>query len=158
MTDKPVPLAINAADAPLRTKASNYPEPFASRVSGRHKRPLGDIFGLTSFGVNHTVLDPGAESALLHIHSKADELVYVLSGTATLVTDDGEMELSPGMCAGFAAAGRAHHIVNRSSEPVTLLEIGDRTPGDSGSYPNDDLMARMGPNGWEFLHKDGTPY
>ena len=40
------PLALIAADAPLRSKASNYPAPFAARVAGREKRPLGDLFGL----------------------------------------------------------------------------------------------------------------
>ena len=57
------PIAINAADAPLRTKPSNYREPFAARIAGREKRPLGDVFGLTRFGVNLTRLAPGAMSA-----------------------------------------------------------------------------------------------
>ena len=29
------PVAILAAEAPARTKPSNYPEPFASRMAGR---------------------------------------------------------------------------------------------------------------------------
>jgi len=83
--------AVMAADAPLKPGGSNYPEPFASRVAGRSTRPLGDMFGLQTFGVNHTTLAPGTESALLHIHSKADELIYVLSGHPTLVTDEEEI-------------------------------------------------------------------
>jgi len=35
------PVAILASEAPVRTKPSNYPEPFASRMTGREKRPLG---------------------------------------------------------------------------------------------------------------------
>ena len=58
------PRAIVATDAPPRIKPSNYPESFASRVAGRIKRPLGDLFGLTGFGVNLTRLPPGAVSAL----------------------------------------------------------------------------------------------
>lgn len=46
----PPPIAILARDAPLRKKASSYPEPFASRVRGRAVRPLGDVFGLRNFG------------------------------------------------------------------------------------------------------------
>ncbi len=38
------------------------------------------------------------------------------------------------------------------------LEIGDRTPGDSASYPDDDLQAHAVQGRWVFLHKDGTPY
>ncbi len=85
----PAPLAIEAASAPLRTKLSNYPEPFFSRMLKREKRPLGDLFGLKNFGVNLTTLKPGGESALLHVHSKQDELVYILEGEPTLVTDQG---------------------------------------------------------------------
>ena len=155
----PHPLAIVAKDAAPRTKASNYPDPFFSRMGKREKRPLGDLFGLKNFGVNLTKLAPGGESALLHRHSKQDEFVYILEGEPTLVTDKGEMQLRPGMCAGFPAAGVAHHLVNRTNRDVTYLEIGDRTPGDEGSYPNDDIQAVLGPDGkWIFAHKDGRPY
>src|SRR5699024_10858864 len=102
------PLAVSAAEAPLRTKPSSYPEPFFSRMDKREKRPLGDLFGLTNFGVNLTRLLPGGESALLHRHSRQDEFIYVLEGHPTLVTDRGEWPLEPGMCAGFAADGVAH--------------------------------------------------
>lgn len=150
--------AVMAADAPLRPGGSNYPEPFASRVAGRSKRPLGDMFGLQTFGVNHTTLAPGAESALLHIHSKADELIYVLSGRPTLVTEDEEIQLAPGMACGFPAAGWAHQIVNRTDEDVVILEIGDRHPEDSGEYPADDLAVEKVDGTWVFSRKDGTPY
>ena len=153
------PLAIRAADAPLRARASNYPEPFASRMAGREKRPLGDLFGLANFGVNLTTLKPGAQSALLHRHSRQDEFIYVVSGRPTLVTDRGERELSPGDCAGFPAGGLAHCLVNRGHEDAIYLEIGDRTPGDSGEYPADDIAARLGPDGkWLFTRKDGAAY
>jgi uncharacterized cupin superfamily protein len=68
-------IAVFAADFAPRTKPSNYPEPFASRMAGRVKRPLGDIFGLRSFGVNLTRLAPGAVSTLHHQHSQQDEFV-----------------------------------------------------------------------------------
>lgn len=158
MSDTKPPLAVDAYSVPPRANQTGYPEPFASLVSGRTKRALGDVFGLTNFGVNLTVLEPGAMTALLHIHAVQDELVFVLDGAPTLVTDQGEMQLSPGMCTGFAANGIAHHIVNRTDRPVTILEIGDRLPGDSGTYPEDDLRAERGPDGWVFLRKDGTAY
>ncbi len=55
------PLAIEAASAAPREKTSNYPEPFYSRMAKRKKRPLGDLFGLKSFGVNLARLSPGGE-------------------------------------------------------------------------------------------------
>src|SRR5437867_4653315 len=107
------PLAIAAVAAPPRTKPTNYPEPFASRMAGRRKQPLGDLFGLTNFGVNLTRLVPGAVTALRHAHTKQDEFVYVLEGHPTLHTDEGRTRLSPGMCAGFkAGTGNGHHFIN----------------------------------------------
>jgi len=153
------PLAIVAHDVPPRTRPSTYPEPFFSRMKGREKRQLGDVFGLRNFGVNLTRLTPGGESSLMHRHSRQDEFVFVLEGSPTLVTDQGEVDLRPGMCAGFPAAGRAHHLINRTDRDVVYLEVGDRTPGDEGTYPQDDLAASLGPGGaWTYTRKDGTAY
>jgi uncharacterized cupin superfamily protein len=153
-------VSLRALDAPLRARASGYPEKFRARVAGRDKRPLGDLFGLTNFGVNLTHLAPGAESALRHAHAKQDEFVYILEGRPTLITDAGETELEPGMCAGFkAGTGDGHHLVNRSNQDVLYLEIGDRTPGDSAVYPDEDLQVVQDAQGnWRYLRKDGTPY
>jgi uncharacterized cupin superfamily protein len=151
--------AVDAWSVPARTKPSNYPGPFAARMAGREKRPLGDLFGLRNFGVNLTRLAPGAVSALRHRHSKQDEFIYVLEGEPTLVTDAGEERLRPGMCAGFPAGGTAHHLLNRTTSDVLYLELGDRTPGDEADYPDDDLRAAMKSDGsWDFAHKDGTPW
>ena len=159
MSKQKLPVAIPGAEAPARTKPSNYPEPFASRMAGRVKRPLGDLFGLTNFGVNLTRLAPGAVSSLRHAHSRQDEFIYVLAGHPTLHTDAGATQLAPGMCAGFkAATGNAHHLTNQTDEDVVYLEVGDRTQGDEGSYPDDDLQAELIAGKWQFAHKDGTPY
>lgn len=154
------PVAIVAATAPARTRPSNYPEPFASRMAGREKHPLGDLFGLSNFGVNLTRLRPGAISALRHAHSKQDEFVYILEGEAILRTDEGETVLRPGMCAGFRhGTGNGHHLVNASERDVVYLEVGDRSPGDTGAYPDDDLAARTDAAGkWIFTRKDGTSW
>jgi uncharacterized cupin superfamily protein len=153
------PVVIDAASAPPRAINSSYPEPFASRMALRQKRPLGDLFGLTNFGVNFTTIQPGGVSSLRHSHATQDEFVYILSGTAVLVTDEGEHELAAGMCAGFpAGSGNAHQLLNRSDQPVTYLEVGDRTPGDHVVYPDEDLVAVFEAGQWQYRHKDGTPY
>jgi len=156
MPDRPV--AITAADAAPRGP-SGYPADLARKVAGREKRTLGDLFGLTNFGVNLTRLAPGAASALRHAHSTQDEFVYILEGEPTLLTDAGETPLKPGMCAGFkAGSGDAHCLVNRGAGDVVYLEIGDRTPGDAVVYPDDDLAAHMGEDGkWRYSRKNGTP-
>jgi uncharacterized cupin superfamily protein len=151
--------AIFAHTAAPRARASNYPADFAARVAGRLKRPLGDLFALKNFGVNLTTLAPGAASALFHRHSRQDEFIFMLEGVLTLLTEDGEQELTPGMCFGFPAGGTAHQLVNRSATDATYLEIGDRSADDTVTYPQDDLKAVLGPERkWLFTRKDGTPY
>ena len=54
--------------------------------------------------------------------------------------------------------GNGHRLVNETEEEVVYLEVGDRTPGDEGSYPDDDLHAVRVEGSWKFAHKDGTPY
>jgi uncharacterized cupin superfamily protein len=146
-----------AAEAPGRG-TTNYPAEFARRVSGRFKRPLGDVFGVESFGVNLTTLAPGAQSSVRHRHTVQDEFVYILSGELVLAHDGGEAVLTAGMCAGFRHGGTAHHLFNRSDAPAIYLEIGDRQPGDAADYPDDDLVAIRDETGWRFARKDGTPY
>lgn len=159
MPERTYPTAINADEALARAKPSSYPEPFASRMAGRVKQPLGDLFGLTNFGVNLTRLAPHANSALRHAHTKQDEFIYILQGHPTLHTDEGRTQLSPGMCAGFkAGTGNGHRLINETSQEVVYLEVGDRTPGDEGSYPDDDLKAMLVEGAWQFMHKDGSPY
>ncbi|MEO8410188.1 MAG: cupin domain-containing protein [Propionivibrio sp.] len=159
MSEKSLPTAITAAEAALRTRPSFYPEPFASMMAGREKRGLGDLFGLTNFGVNLTRIAPGGVSSLRHAHIKQDEFIYVLQGHPTLHTDAGRTQLSPGMCAGFkAATGNGHHLRNETQEDVLFLEIGDRTAGDAVTYPDDDLKALLVDGKWQFTHKNGAAY
>ena len=155
------PLTLPALDPATdeSTQGSNYPEQFKPQVAGRAKQRLGNTLGLKNFGVNLTTIQPGAASALRHWHAKQDEFVYIVSGELLLVTDAGEQLLSAGMCAGFPAGKPdGHHLVNRSTRDAVYLEVGDRTPGDSANYPDDDLKARAVDGGWQFTRRDGTPY
>ena len=69
------------------------------------------------------------------------------------------MQLAPGMVVGFPSQGLAHHLENLSDEDCVILEVGDRSAGDSVTYPSDDLQTVMGADGkWQFTHKDGRPY
>jgi uncharacterized cupin superfamily protein len=150
---------LDPGTVPART-TSGYPtEEMRRATAGRAKQPLGDALGLTTFGVNLTRLAPGAASSLRHWHLRQDEFVYVLDGELTLVTDDGEHVLRPGMCAGFpGGVPNGHHLVNRTSSAATFLEVGDRLPGDGAEYPDHDLRVRATPAGWRDVHKDGRSY
>ncbi len=152
-------LAINALDVPVRTATSFYPEPFASRMKGRQKRQLGELFGLKNLGINLTRLAPDAISSLRHAHTKQDEFVYIVQGNPTLRTNEGTLRLSPGMCVGFpGGTGNAHHLHNETADDVLYLEIGDRTSGDDVTYPDDDIQLVRRDGKGSYLRKDGSPY
>jgi uncharacterized cupin superfamily protein len=98
--------------------------------------------------------EPGRGVALRHQHLRGDEFVYILQGEATLVTNEGETLLLPGMCAGFAAGnGDAHMPINRSGLS-RLLEI--RPHPVTATYPDDDLVAFSTQQG-VAIHAQGRP-
>ncbi len=152
------PPALDPAQVPEQS-ITGYPEPYKSRVAGRHRRRLGDAAGLANFGVNLTRLDPGAESSMRHWHAKQDEFIYVLEGEVTLVTDAGRQKLKAGAAAGFPASkADGHQLVNETDKPVVYIEIGDRTPGDGVNYSDVDMAARMIDGKWVYTRKDGSPF
>ena len=133
-------------------------EPHEAAHRERVRRALGDVFGLSQFGVNLLELAPGAWSSQRHWHERQDELVYVLEGEATLVTDEGETTLLAGMVAGFrAGSGNGHHIVNRSNAVVRLLEVGTRTTEETAHYSDIDMMYREDAKAEGYFTNDGRP-
>jgi uncharacterized cupin superfamily protein len=148
---------------PLEIEAqtgTSYPEPYRETVVARRKRVLGDAFGLSRYGVNLVELSPGTWSAQRHWHTHEDEFVFVVSGELTLITDAGEQVLTPGMVAGFPAGdANGHHLINKSDEVASYLEIGDRNPQDEVFYPDIDLLLKVNEVGeHEFTNRDGVPY
>lgn len=153
-----MPVIDTPASLPGR-RGTIYPKPFDAGLEGRVKRALTDALGLSQFGVNLTTLEPGAMSSQRHWHAKEDEAVYILSGEATLITDDGETVLTPGMAAGFpAGVANGHHLVNRGTVPVTYLEIGTRSADEDATYPDIDLTGVKRGGVFRFFHKSGEPY
>ena len=114
---------------------------------------------MKNFGVNLTRLMPGGESALLHRHSKQDEFIYILQGEPTLVTETAEISSRQACARASPRPARRTSWSTATSKDVLYLEVGDRTPGDEGSYPKDDLQAVLGADGkWVFTRNDGRPY
>ena len=107
-------MIVNPENVPDST-GSNYPQQFKSAVAGRVKKRLGNAAGLVNFGVNLVRLAPGSCSALRHWHSRQDELVYVLEGEVTLISNSGEQVLQPGMAAGFPAGDADGHLYRRQA-------------------------------------------
>jgi uncharacterized cupin superfamily protein len=149
---------IDIANATVRTKGV-YPQQWRSITDGREKTVLGDLAGLTQFGVNLTRLRPGAASSLRHWHEQEDEFIYVLEGEITLIEEGGATLLHPGDAAGFkAGVGNGHHLVNKSQRDALYLEIGTRAKHERAHYPDVDLVGEKDERGFHFSHRSGEPY
>jgi len=122
---------------------SSYPPPHDEKLKGRKTWSLTGQWKLTQFGVNRVELPPGAWSTNRHWHRTNDELVVVISGELTLVTDAGEEVLRAGDSVGFKAGGEhPHHPQNRGSEPAIYYHIGGRDGFDAPTFPDIGLEAR----------------
>jgi len=146
---------IDLAAVPAETGCS-YPSPFDSPCKAQSSRRLARHAGLTQFGVNLTVIEPGAWSSQRHWHSHEDEFVWVVEGELWLVTDAGEELLRAGDYAAFRRGDTdGHHLVNKSGRPAKVLEIGNSDPQDRCVYPDIDMIAEPSAG---YIHRDGTPY
>jgi uncharacterized cupin superfamily protein len=149
---------IDIGKATVRTKGI-YPEPWRGVTNGREKTVLGDVAGLTQFGVNLTRLKPGAASALRHWHEAEDEFVYMLEGELVLIEDGGETVLRPGDAAGFkAGVANGHHLLNKSDRDALYLEIGTRAKSERAHYSDVDLLLDRDDGAVRFSRKSGAPY
>lgn len=152
---------IDQTKCPVKT-GSIYPEPYATMMKGRSSLRLGDAGGLTQFGANLVMLEPGAMSSLRHWHLNEDEFVWVVEGECTLVQDAGETVMRPGDCAAFPAGSTdGHHFINRSDRPARFLVVGTKAKHEVATYSDVDLMVTLSPGEKgraDFTYKDGSPF
>jgi uncharacterized cupin superfamily protein len=147
---------FDISSVPAQT-GSNYPAPFDLPCDAQSSQRLARSAGLTMFGVNLTVIEPGAWSSQRHWHTHEYEFVWVLEGELTLMTDAGEETLRAGDCAAFRRGDTdGHCLINKSGRPAKVLEIGNSDPQDLCVYPDIDMVA--GPGAAGYSHRDGSPY
>ena len=149
---------LDLAKVPLKT-GSLYPEPYASMMAGRSSLRLGDAGGLTQFGVNLVMLEPGALSSLRHWHLNEDEFVMVTEGECIMVQDAGETLMRVGDCAAFpAGSSDGHHFINRSAQVVKFLVIGSKAKSEVATYSDLDFQLHVEGGKARFTYKDGTDW
>ena len=147
---------IDLASVPAET-GCNYPYPFNLPCSLQSCQRLARHGGLTLFGVNLTVIEPGGWSSQRHWHSHEEEFIWVVEGELTLVTNSGEELLRAGDCAAFPAGDPdGHHVINRGASDAVLLEVGTRQADDRTVYSDIDMVAEPGEQ--VFRHRDGSLY
>jgi uncharacterized cupin superfamily protein len=94
--------------------------------------PLTDVLGLSDSALNYYELGPGDSFAFgLHAHEKQEEVFYVLEGTVTFHTGDGEHRIGAGELVRFGP-GEYQRGVNETDERVRALAFGaPKEPGNT---------------------------
>jgi uncharacterized cupin superfamily protein len=117
---------------------------------------LSEEGGLTQFGAYVETLEPGARSSDRHWHAREDEFLYVLTGEATVIEDDGAHLLLPGDAACWpAGTANAHHVVNRSAAPCSYLIVGTRVSHDVCHYPDSGRTLHTEGGTWRLEDAEG---
>jgi uncharacterized cupin superfamily protein len=138
---------------------SIYPGKLADEMHGRSSLRLGDAGGLTQFGANLVILEPGAKSSLRHWHENEDEFVMVTMGELILVEDGGETEMRVGDCAAFPAGNQnGHRLINQTDSEARFLVIGTRGSHEIAHYSDLDLKVEIKDGQANFTRKDGGSY
>lgn len=149
---------LDLSEAQVQT-GSVYPAPYAAQMAGRASQRLGDLAGLTQFGVNIVTLQPGAVASLRHWHLREDEFAMVLDGVLTLVEDDGDTEMRAGECAAWkAGVANGHRFVNRTDSVARFLVIGGKVEEDICTYTDVDMKVHMTTAGDRFTYHDGSDW
>jgi uncharacterized cupin superfamily protein len=100
-------------------------------------------------------LPPGSRGVDYHFHHGTEELLVVLSGTATLRTAEGERKLPEGSVAHFSPGpGGAHTVMNLSERPMRYLMIAAHASPDIVEYPDKGEFAA----GAKSLSQRGEPF
>ncbi len=133
-------------------------QPEAEQGHGEQVERLlySDAGGLTQFGAYTETLQPGSRSSERHWHEEEDEFLYVVSGEATVIEDDGAHVLYPHDAACWkAGTPNAHRVVNRSDAPCTYLIFGTRVARDVVHYPDAGKVQRDFEDGtWRLERTD----
>lgn len=82
-------------------------------------------------------LMPGKSNYPYHYHSSKEEVFYIISGTGTLKTPDGEKSVMEGDVIVFPAnANGAHQLTNTSEEILIYIDIDTTSTAEVVFYPD----------------------
>jgi uncharacterized cupin superfamily protein len=93
--------------------------------SGERFQPLRRELGVSTFGLNLILLQPG-QVGRIHRHEHQEEVYLVLDGELSLYVEGEEHRLDRGALARVAPAVR-RQLVNRRPQRVVLLALGGAT-------------------------------
>ena len=108
--------------------------------------PLRRELGVSSFGINQIVLQPG-QRMRIHRHANQEEVYVVLAGTLTLLIEGDGTDYGPDQLIRVAPDVR-RQLANRGPEPLILLALGgagDHQSRDAEAFTAWDQQTGAGP-------------
>ncbi len=94
--------------------------------------------------INFYTLQPGKSNYPYHQHFGREEAFYIISGTATLKTPKGDIEVAEGDVIVIPPnENGAHMLTNNSNAPVTYLDIDTQASPDVILYPESGNVRIM---------------
>jgi len=126
---------------PISEADLEWRETERGRTHFRRKK-LAAAAGADDLGASLYELPPGGSSWPYHYHAANAEAVYVLEGTGTLRTPDGERRVDPGdFCAFPASSAGAHRLHNDGDGPLRYLAVSTMRDPDVTVYPDSEKIG-----------------
>jgi quercetin dioxygenase-like cupin family protein len=119
--------------------------------TGERFLPLRRQLGVSSFGLNQMVLQPGQRSRI-HRHKHQEEVYLVLEGTLTLLVEGSPTDLGQGELIRVAPQVR-RQLVNLGPGRLVLLALGgasEHQGRDGEAFPSWDAEQPMSPQELPF--------
>jgi uncharacterized cupin superfamily protein len=107
-------------------------------------RDVGAALGARRTRLRLVELSPARESAAPVCHSSEERLFVVLEGDGRLVLDGGEHPVRTGSLVARRAGTGVAHSFRAGERGLTLLEYGDRQPGDLRYHPRTGMVEAPG--------------
>ena len=98
-------------------------------------------------------LDPDQYASLYHSHRHAEELFYIISGSAVLRTPEGLQTVQAGDLLFFEMGDSgAHQLYNHTEEPCLYLDVRTFMGSDVCDYPDSNRVLLV--PSMELFHKE----
>lgn len=101
---------------------------------GSHKM-ISKELGFTKLFTSVETLSPGRSSSSPHYHTSKEEIIYVLSGTPTVIIGQHEVLVEPGQFISFLPGEKKHHqVINRTGETCQFIVMAAGSEDDETVY------------------------
>lgn len=99
-------------------------------------RWFGHPFGADVLGASLWEFEPGSPGGPLHMHYGVEEMFFVLEGTPTVRTPDGEDQLAPGDVVYFPEGEAGlHDFSNPGDAPARMIAVSSKRFPDVVAHP-----------------------